>query len=91
MPAETENLFALAAIRQEAYQLGIKKIQADRQTGKISFYDQPKVKPEKVLSLIQQNPETMKITASNQFIFQLTDESISQIQQVQSILAALVD
>ena len=92
LPEETQNLFAIAEIRQRAFRLGMIKIQVDHQTGKISFADQPQVKPEQVLALIQNNPQNMRITASNQFVFQLettSDAPMNPIAQVQKILDAL--
>ena len=82
LPDATKNLFRQTALKFKAEQLGISKIEANQNEGKIFFKPNTPVDPMKLITLIQTKPDRFKLSGSDTLRFIVTmqnaDERFSQ-------------
>jgi transcription-repair coupling factor (superfamily II helicase) len=71
LPDQLKNLFRISELKIKADQLGIVKIEANENGGKIEFNDQPNIKPETVIRLIQSKPKTYRLDGPGKIRFTL--------------------
>ncbi len=71
LPDQLKNLFRISELKIKADQLGIVKIEANDNGGKIEFNDQPNIKPETVIRLIQSKPKTYRLDGPGKIRFTL--------------------
>ncbi len=76
LPDASKNLFEITAIKIKAQPLGVKKIQVHDEGGKIEFSTGTKVQPERLVSLIQQQPRIFKLEGANQLKFHVPSLNI---------------
>ncbi|MDP1932134.1 MAG: transcription-repair coupling factor [Gammaproteobacteria bacterium] len=69
LPDQTKLLFKLTALRLRAQSMGISKIDANTQTGKLSFSQTTRVDPRSIVQLVQQQPKVYKLSGSTQLHF----------------------
>jgi transcription-repair coupling factor (superfamily II helicase) len=69
LPEPSKNLFAITALKLEAEKLGVKKIEAGPQGGRILFRAEPAVDPLKVIQLIQSQPKSYKLDGPEKLRF----------------------
>lgn len=69
LPPATQNLFDLMQLKLQAKGLGIKKIEASTQGGRIEFIEQPSIDPMKILMLIQLKPKQFKFDGPKRLKF----------------------
>jgi transcription-repair coupling factor (superfamily II helicase) len=69
LPDETKNLFKVTELKLLAASLGIKKIDAGMQGGKIDFTNKPNVDSHKIIALIQTQPRKFQIKGSSRLLF----------------------
>ncbi len=69
LPVPTKDLFKITSIKLKAQPIGIKKIEAALNAGKIEFEDMPNINPDKVIDLIRNYPKNYKIIGQNQIKF----------------------
>ncbi len=99
LPNETKNLFQVTKLKLMAAQLGIKKIDAGMQSGKIDFTDTPNVDANKIIQLIQSQPSKFQIKGSSRLSFQfdpilntkgnVQKEAEAKLKQLEAILSIL--
>jgi len=65
LPSAAKNLFRLTALRLRAERLGISKIDFGASGGDIEFAEQPAIDPGAVLALIESEPASYRLRASN--------------------------
>jgi transcription-repair coupling factor (superfamily II helicase) len=65
LPVSVKNLFRTMELKFTAQELGIKKITANPEFAKIEFDEQPNIKPETIIKLIQVQPKTYKLDGPN--------------------------
>ncbi|SRR5579883_344019 len=86
LPDPTKNLFAIAELRQKADALGILKIEANKNGGKIEFSDKPNIDPMQIIKLIQTQPKKFKLDGSTKLKFFLDEhkptERLNQVKQI---------
>lgn len=75
LPEPTKNLFATHRIKLEAVELGIRKIDAHAQGGRLEFAKDTKVQPMTIVKLVQTQPAQYKLDGADKlrFISDLTD------------------
>jgi transcription-repair coupling factor (superfamily II helicase) len=56
LPDAAKNLFAIAELKQQATELGIRKLELGEAGGRVQFMEKPKVDPMAVIRLIQGQP-----------------------------------
>lgn len=88
LPDPVKNLFRTMELKFSAQQLGIKKITANKESAKIEFDEQPKIKPETIIKLIQVQPKTYKLDGSSRLRYQLPEET-SLIEGIFKLLTVL--
>ena len=69
LPNATRNLFRITLIKINASTLGIKKIDAGIDKGKIEFLQDTVISPDAIVSLVQSKPQSYKLTNANQLTF----------------------
>ncbi len=69
LPEQTKNLFDITELKLEVQPLGIRKIEAGPQGGKIHFEEQPAIDPGRIIKLIQTRPQQFKLDGSDKLRF----------------------
>jgi len=69
LPEPTKNLFRVTELKLKADNLGIKKIDAGPEHGKIDFDQDTVIDPGSIVELVQSEPHRYKLTAANQLSF----------------------
>lgn len=91
LPEATQNLFAIAALKQEATALGIRKIDLGEKSGRIHFEKTPSIDPMAVIRLIQGQPRHYQMEGPDKL--RLTDfdlpDAASRIKTLRGLLMLL--
>ena len=86
LPEATKNLFATHKIKLQAADLGIKKIDAHAQGGRLEFAKDTTVQPITIVQLVQKQPAQFKLDGAEKlrFISDLTDtqKRLSFVEQL---------
>ncbi len=92
LPAQGKNLFRLTALRLQAEQLDIRKIDIGESGGLIEFHDHPAVDSEVIFSLIQGQPQIYRLVGPNGFRIRddLSAEDV-RITRIEKLLDTLKD
>lgn len=69
LPDSTKNLFKITELKIKAEPIGIRKIEASIQSGKIEFEPNPNIDPDKVIAMIRAKPHHFKLLGSQQIKF----------------------
>ncbi len=69
LPDALKNLLRITAIKQRAQQLGIRKIEAGANGGKIEFEQQPNIEPIALIKLVQSKPAIYKLAGASALSF----------------------
>ena len=90
LPHQAKNLFRLTAIRMTAQKLDIKKLEIGESGGLVEFYDNPVVDLSIIFKLIQENPDTYRLSGPNTMMFRKeisdSEERIEKIEKMVSYL-----
>ncbi|HET7586954.1 MAG TPA: transcription-repair coupling factor [Gammaproteobacteria bacterium] len=90
LPDAAKNLFRLAELRLKAKPIGIRKIEAGGQSGRLLFEPQPAVDPQTVLRLVQEQPKKYKLQGGDQLRFtQSMPEPADRVAAVEALLERL--
>lgn len=91
LPEPTQTLFSIAELKQQATILGIKKIDVHSEGGRIVFLPQPNIDLNKLISLIQTQPQIYKLDGQDKLRFTAKFENVEQkITFVSALLKQLV-
>ena len=90
LPYQAKNLFRLTAIRMTAQKLDIKKLEIGETGGLIQFYDNPVVDLSIIFKLIQENPDTYRLSGPNtmKFLKAISDPE-KRIEKVENMVTYL--
>ena len=90
LPEPTKNLFATHRIKLQAAELGIRKIDAHAQGGRLEFDKDTKVQPITIVQLVQKQPAQYKLDGADKLKF-ISDLSNTQkrLQFVDDLLKKL--
>ena len=69
LPEPVKNLFRLTEIRLAALPLGITRIEAGPQGGRIVFAEHPNIDPAKIIRLIQRDPQRFQLDGADKLRF----------------------
>ena len=69
LPDATRNLFRITLIKINASSLGIKKIDAGINQGRLEFLQDTVISPDAIVSLVQSKPQSYKLINANQLTF----------------------
>jgi len=90
LPQALKNLFATSEIKLKAERLGIVRIEASDKGGKLEFSERPNVKPETIITLIQQKNSIFRLEGPTRLRFTLPTHTPSErIGLVDNVLALL--
>ncbi|MCX7115976.1 MAG: transcription-repair coupling factor, partial [Gammaproteobacteria bacterium] len=76
LPIVVKHLFQVTQLKLKAKPLGIHKIQLAKGEGKIGFAEQPNIRPEVLIELIQKEPTRYRLQGPKSLRFQLSTESV---------------
>ena len=90
LPEPAKNLIAVTELKLRATPLGIRKIKAGPQGGRILFGPEPKVDPVRIVQLIQTRPKEFKLDGSDRLrFFEDLADPARRIEGVEEILGTL--
>ncbi len=89
LPPSVKNLFRATELKFVAQSLGVKKISANAESAKIEFDEHPKIRPEKLITLIQVQPKTYQLAGSSQlkYRFPLESNPIDELFKLLKVLS----
>ncbi len=91
LPDEVKALFQLAELRQFGEQLGLKKIEAGPNSGRLQFTENTAVEPMTIVSMVQNNPAIFRLQNNDQLSFTMPMDSAEQrFSEVNKILQQLL-
>ena len=91
LPDEVKALFQLAELRQFGEQLGLKKIEAGPNGGRLQFTENTTVEPMTIVSMVQNNPAIFRLQNNDQLSFTMPMDSAEQrFSEVNKILQQLL-
>jgi len=90
LPEAAKNLIRQTQLRLSAEHLGITKVEANKQGGRIEFASQTQVDPLTIVKLVQRQPQHYRLEGANhlKFMFE-TDNADQRIKQVDHVLQQL--
>lgn len=88
LPQATKILFRLTSLKLKAESLGIKKIDAGPNGGRLEFSEDTPVEPFTIVQLIQSEPHRYRLGSANQFRF---DEKMEEVEQRFNKICRLLD
>lgn len=90
MPDPVKHLFAVTRLRQLADSVGIEKLDAGAEKGKMTFAAKTKINPLALVKLVQSAPNRYRMEGSNQLRFMLeTDTPSERIAAVEHLIQQL--
>ncbi|MCB1762478.1 MAG: transcription-repair coupling factor [Gammaproteobacteria bacterium] len=90
LPEPVKTLFAVTTMKLKANPLGIKKVEAGPDSGRILFQQNPNINPATILRLIQTRPSEFKLDGGDRLrFFREMREPQVRIQQVTALLAQI--
>ena len=90
LPEPVKNLFSVTALKIKATPLGVRKIEAGENGGRIVFGPEPNVDPLAVIRIIQDKPNTYKLDGKDKLRFiTLLPELSDRVEAVEGLLKAL--
>ncbi len=78
LPEPVKNLFRITRLQQQALPLGIVRIWADEQRGRLVFSPDTRIDPMRVVALIQQNPRVLAFDGQDKLRFTAPMETLEQ-------------
>ncbi|HVT62837.1 MAG TPA: transcription-repair coupling factor, partial [Legionellaceae bacterium] len=92
LPPSIKHLFLITKLKHLAEKLGIHKIQASGQQGKLEFDAAPKINPATIIKLIQTHATRYQLQGPTRFCFTLeTQEPEKKIQEIMDLLMVLAN
>jgi len=69
LPDQLKLLFRLTVMKLRALEIGIRKIDANVQSGRVEFGAKTRVDPLSIVELVQESPQQYKLSSANQLMF----------------------
>lgn len=90
LPEQSKSLFRISSLKLKAQQLGIKKLEAGAQGGRIEFASVTQVDPLTIVKMVQTQPQKYRLEGASHLKFSLDmDNNDSRIQRVTELLQQL--
>jgi len=90
LPEQAKTLFAITELKLEVQPLGIRKIEAGPQGGKIHFEEQPAIDPARIIQLIQTRPQQFRLDGSDRLrFFADLEENETRVKKVRELVGML--
>jgi len=90
LPDQARHLFDITELKLDVQPLGIRKIEAGPQGGKIHFEEQPAIDPARIIHLIQTRPQQFKLDGSDRLrFFDDLEDTGSRVEKVRELVEML--
>jgi transcription-repair coupling factor (superfamily II helicase) len=90
LPEQTKALFGITELKLRIKPLGISKLEAGPESGRITFKGEPKIDPANLIRLIQTRPDEFKLEGAEKIrFFQDMGDRARRIEQVSSIIGEI--
>ncbi|WP_111657546.1 transcription-repair coupling factor [Isoalcanivorax indicus] len=90
LPRQVKNLFRVTALRQRAQALGIARIDAGRENGRLEFSERTAIDPLRLVKLVQSAPGRYTLQGASALKFVLdADTEEERFSEVEALLAQL--
>ncbi|WP_101676023.1 transcription-repair coupling factor [Alloalcanivorax mobilis] len=90
LPESLKNLFAVTTLRQRAEKLGLTRVDAHANGGKLEFGERTPVDPLTIVKLVQSNPGRYKLEGAHILRFQIeSDGPAERLDLIERLLAHL--
>jgi transcription-repair coupling factor (superfamily II helicase) len=90
LPEPVKTLFRVTGLKQRAQLLGIRKLEAGPNGGKLEFEAQPKIEPIALVQLVQTQSRTYRLAGASALSFSADlSEAESRLRFVEQLLASL--
>jgi len=87
LPEPAKTLFSITLMKLKANPMGVKKVEAGPESGRILFQGAPNIDPAKILHLIQTRPSEFKLDGADKIrFFKKMPDSKIRIEQVTAVL-----
>jgi len=91
LPEATKNLFAITRLKLHAGAMGIRKIEAGVEGGRITFTPEPDIDPTKLIQLIQRRPNSYRLDGPEKLSFSkaldTTEDKTAFLHQLLDVLS----
>ncbi|EOC1427040.1 transcription-repair coupling factor [Cronobacter dublinensis] len=92
LPDPARNLLDIAALRQQAQKLGVRKIEANEKGGTIEFAEKNHVDPGWLIGLLQKEPQHYRLDGPTRLkFFRELDERKTRMEWVRQFMAQLAE
>ena len=92
LPEPVKALFQLAELRQMGEKLGIKKIEAGPNSGRLQFSSHTKVEPITIINMVQSNPQQYRLLSNDQLSFTIDMQTTElRLSSVYAMLSSLLE
>jgi transcription-repair coupling factor (superfamily II helicase) len=90
LPEQTKALFGITELKLRIKPLGISKLEAGPESGRITFKGEPMIDPANLIRLIQTRPDEFKLEGAEKIrFFQDMGDRARRIEQVSSIIGEI--
>ncbi len=90
LPEATKNLMSVTRLKMRAEEMGIVKIEANKDFARLEFDDQPKLDPLTIVLLVQKNPQMYRLEGAKKLKYTASMEAPrSRIEQIHQLLERL--
>ncbi len=87
LPEPAKTLFSITLMKLKANPMGVKKVEAGPESGRILFQGAPNIDPARILDLIQTRPSEFKLDGADKIrFFKKMPDSKIRIEQVTAVL-----
>ena len=91
LPDPAKVLFQLAELKQKGEKLGLKKIEAGPNSGRLQFTSTTQVEPITIIKMLQKEPDTFRLQSNDQLSFTMPmDDAKQRFESVNNILGRLL-
>ena len=91
LPEPAKVLFQLAELKQIGEKLGLKKIEAGPNGGRLQFTSKTQVEPITIIKMVQKEPDTFRLQSNDQLSFTMPmDDAKQRFESVNNILLRLL-
>ena len=92
LPEPVKALFQLAELRQMGEKLGIKKIEAGPNSGRLQFSSHTRVEPITIINMVQSNPQQYRLLSNDQLSFTIDMQTTElRLSSVYAMLNRLLE
>jgi transcription-repair coupling factor (superfamily II helicase) len=90
LPPQVKNLFRATGLKLKAQPLGVLRLEAGTEGGRIEFRDQPDIDPMRIIELLQSRPNIYRLDGQTRLRFNMPLETVDRrFEAVEELLVRL--